>query len=215
MPIAPTYPGVYIEEVPSGVRTIVGVATSITAFVGCALRGPVDKATRIQSLAEYQRKFGGLSLDSTMSYAVQHYFLHGGTDAIIVRVARGVASAAIDLAAGNDTLTNDTLTLEASNPGRWGNALRASVSYEATKDPTTLFTLTVQELEAPGSEVAVTYETFVNLSTDPTNARFVATVLEEDSNLVQTSGTIPTTSSSRGALAKPRVLSSSPQVESV
>ena len=39
MPITPTYPGVYIEEVPSGVRTITGVATSITAFIGRALRG--------------------------------------------------------------------------------------------------------------------------------------------------------------------------------
>lgn len=42
MPVTLSYPGVYIEEVPSGVRTITGVATSITAFIGRALRGPVD-----------------------------------------------------------------------------------------------------------------------------------------------------------------------------
>ena len=42
MPAVLSFPGVYIEEVPSGVRTITGVATSITAFVGRALRGPVD-----------------------------------------------------------------------------------------------------------------------------------------------------------------------------
>lgn len=42
MPAQLTYPGVYIEEVPSGVRTITGVATSITAFVGRAARGPVN-----------------------------------------------------------------------------------------------------------------------------------------------------------------------------
>jgi len=29
MPVALSYPGVYIEEIPSGVRTITGVATSI------------------------------------------------------------------------------------------------------------------------------------------------------------------------------------------
>ncbi len=39
MPVVPTYPGVYVEELPSNVRTIVGVATSITAFIGRALRG--------------------------------------------------------------------------------------------------------------------------------------------------------------------------------
>ena len=36
MPVAPTFPGVYIEEIPSGVRTITGVATAITAFIGRA-----------------------------------------------------------------------------------------------------------------------------------------------------------------------------------
>ena len=60
MPVTPTYPGVYIEEIPSGVRTITGVATSITAFIGRALKGPVDQATRIQSFADYERRFGGL-----------------------------------------------------------------------------------------------------------------------------------------------------------
>ena len=43
MPAALTYPGVYIQEIPSGVRTITGVATSITAFVGRAAAGPTDE----------------------------------------------------------------------------------------------------------------------------------------------------------------------------
>jgi hypothetical protein len=42
MPATLSYPGVYIEEIPSGVHTITGVATSIAAFVGAALRGPTD-----------------------------------------------------------------------------------------------------------------------------------------------------------------------------
>ena len=85
MPTLATYPGVYIEEVPSGVRTITGVATSITAFVGRARKGPIDEPLRIQSAADYGRRFGGLDLECPMSYAVQHYFLHGGSDAIIIR----------------------------------------------------------------------------------------------------------------------------------
>src|SRR6266487_1275634 len=85
MPSALTYPGVYVEEVPSGVRTITGVATSITAFVGFALRGPVNEPTRIQSFADFERVFGGLWVGSTMSFAVQQFFLNGGADALIVR----------------------------------------------------------------------------------------------------------------------------------
>ncbi len=44
MPSDLTYPGVYIEEIPSEVRTITGVSTSVTAFIGRTLRGPDDKA---------------------------------------------------------------------------------------------------------------------------------------------------------------------------
>ncbi len=39
MPVQTTYPGVYVQEVPSGVRTITGVSTSITAFIGPTKRG--------------------------------------------------------------------------------------------------------------------------------------------------------------------------------
>src|SRR6185312_3066416 len=92
MPAALSYPGVYIEEVPSGVRTITGVATSITAFVGRALRGPTDQRVRIFSYADFERTYGGLWADSTMSFAVNQYFQNGGTDAIIVRVQKGAVT---------------------------------------------------------------------------------------------------------------------------
>ena len=58
MPVTPTYPGVYIEEIPSGVRTITGVAISITAFVGRAKRGPVNEPVLINSYADFGCLFG-------------------------------------------------------------------------------------------------------------------------------------------------------------
>ena len=166
MPVSLTYPGVYIEEVPSGVRTITGVATSITAFLGRALRGPVNEPTRIQSFAEYERAFGGLSSDSTMSYSVQHFFLNGGSDALIVRIVNSAtaASAIVD---------RDGLELEAANDGEWGNRLRAVVDH-VTADPanTDLFNLTIQELEStdPTSDV-IASEIFRNVSISSTSTR--------------------------------------------
>ena len=59
MPATLTYPGVYVEEIPSGVHTITGVATSITAFIGQADRGPIDEAFVINSFGDYERNFGG------------------------------------------------------------------------------------------------------------------------------------------------------------
>ncbi len=86
MPVTPTYPGVYIEEVPSGVRTITGVATSITAFVGRALRGPVSEPTTINNFGNFERLFGGLWVSGPMSYAVRDFYRNGGSQAIIVRL---------------------------------------------------------------------------------------------------------------------------------
>ena len=86
MPVNPTYPGVYIEEIPSGVRTIVGVATSITAFVGRAARGPVDRAVTINNFGDFERIFGGLWADSSLGFAVRDFYLNGGSQAVIVRL---------------------------------------------------------------------------------------------------------------------------------
>jgi phage tail sheath protein FI len=86
MPVLTTYPGVYIEEIPSGVRTITGVATSITAFIGRAARGPVNESVSINSFAEFERIFGGLQEQFLMSYAVRDFYSNGGSQAIIVRL---------------------------------------------------------------------------------------------------------------------------------
>ncbi len=172
MPVTPTYPGVYIEEIPSGVRTITGVATSITAFVGAAARGPESEPTTIYSFADFERIFGGLSARSTMSYAVHDFYTNGGSQAVVVRLINGATKATISLPIG-------ALTLEAASAGAWGNNLSATVDYN-TADPTNnnLFNLTV-------SEVRGATEKFLNVSIAPADARFLPRVLKQSSNLVR------------------------------
>jgi phage tail sheath protein FI len=96
MPVAPTYPGVYVEEIPSGVRTITGVATSITAFIGRALRGPTNEAITINSYADFERIFGGLWNESRLGFAVRDFYLNGGSQAIIVRLFHPFFASAAD-----------------------------------------------------------------------------------------------------------------------
>src|SRR5262247_3665302 len=86
MPVTPTYPGVYVQEIPSGVRTITGVATSITAFLGRTIRGPENQPVTINSFGDFERIFGGLWVDGPMTYAVRDFFLNGGGQAVIVRL---------------------------------------------------------------------------------------------------------------------------------
>src|SRR5215217_4410983 len=88
MPVRPTFPGVYIEEVPSGVRTIVGVATSVAAFIDYFARGPMSRAIQIFSFADFEREFGGLDTQSEASYAIQQFFLNGGAEAWVIRVGQ-------------------------------------------------------------------------------------------------------------------------------
>src|SRR5687767_7199663 len=129
MPVHATYPGVYIEEVPSGVRTIASVATSITAFVGRALRGPTDLfgPVTINSYGDFERTFGGLWLGSALPYAVRDFFLNGGSQAIIVRVYREGPSAP------NALFDANGLRLRAMWPGSWGDRLRVRVDHD-TRD---------------------------------------------------------------------------------
>src|SRR6516164_591694 len=86
MPVTPTYPGVYIEELPSGVHTITGVATSITAFLGRTSQGPANTPTTVFGLADFQRGFGPVSVDYPLTLAVQDFFTNGGTQAVILRL---------------------------------------------------------------------------------------------------------------------------------
>ena len=86
MPVNPTYPGVYVEEISSGVHTIIGVATSITAFVGRAARGPVDKPVTVNNFGDFERVFGGLWEGSNLGFAVRDFFLNGGSQALVVRL---------------------------------------------------------------------------------------------------------------------------------
>ena len=189
MPSALSYPGVYVEEVSSGVRTLTGVATSITAFVGAAIAGPTNDPVMLTSFADYERQFGGLALPSPMSYAVRDFYLNGGALALIVRVA------AEDAAPATVTLPGGTaLVLTASSVGEWGNRLSGAVDYDtdlglAVAD-TTRFNLRLRYQPRVGRDEFV-FETLGSVSTTPTDPRYLPLVLERESALARALGAVP------------------------
>jgi uncharacterized protein len=192
MPVAPTFPGVYIEEVPSGVRTIVGVATSIAAFIDFFPRGLLNEAVRLLSFADFEREFGGIDTRSEASYAIQQFFLNGGTEAWVVRVADGAfatAAALLEAANGDDVLNvragRRIRGASALNPGVWANALRLEVDYDTT-EPDEFFNLTVLETELRNGRTFVRQtETFRNLTMRPSVPENASEVVNERSRLVQ------------------------------
>lgn len=184
MPVAPTYPGVYIEEVSSGVRTITGVSTSVTAFIGYTARGPVNRAVRLFNFGEFQRQFGGLTVDSQLSYALRQFFQNGGSEAIVVRVAAGAQAASVTLR--NDAAAPvNVLTVRAASEGTWGNTLRIDVDYD-TLNPHSLFNFTVLELvDQAGRLVPGRTEVFRNLSMNSFHPSYAAAVINGGSEMVR------------------------------
>ncbi len=180
MPITPTYPGVYIQEIPSGVRTITGVATSITAFIGFFARGPMDHAVQIFSFADFQREFGGLDRRSEASRAIQQYFLNGGGEAWVVRVAAGSpAQSSVDISSAVGGVS--VITVSARDDGVWGDSLRVVIDHNTTAAD--LFNLKVSEVATVNGRTSVVREEqWLNLSMDDTsgNPRFADTVLNDD-----------------------------------
>jgi phage tail sheath protein FI len=192
MPVALSYPGVYLQELPSGVRTITGVATSIAAFVGGTARGPVNTPVTITSYADFERIFGGLWVNSRLGYAVRDFYQNGGTTAIIVRVvhstdadpSKNAAKAAIPLPGGPPTLL-------AANEGSWGNALHAVVDNQVSADMATqfglakgdLFNLSVRDFNTGVTEV------YRNLTVKDSPRR-IDRVLPVESTLVQSTGAL-------------------------
>lgn len=199
MPVTPTYPGIYIEEVPSGVRTITGVSTSDTAFIDFFARGPLNTAVRITSFADFQRVFGGLHPQSESSYAIQQYYRNGGQIAWVVRVVAlddddqpSADAATLTLTGGSPP--QNTLIVTAANPGEWGNSVQAAA---VQPDPAIeRFNLVVREVvTANGAPVTlsngrvqvITSETHLNLSMDANDARYAVDAVNAESALVRLS----------------------------
>jgi phage tail sheath protein FI len=194
-----------LEEIPSGVRTITGVSTSIAAFVGSAARGPVNTPVTITSYADFERNFGGLWISSRLGYAVNDFYQNGGSTAVVVRLVHSDAKkATIALPGGPPTLL-------AVSEGAWGNALHAVVDYQVSANVATqfglttadLFNLTVRDFNTGQTEV------YRNLTVKDSPRR-IDKVLPIESTLVQSTGALTAVPSANNAPAAGKTIWTDP-----
>lgn len=189
MPPRLTYPGVYVVERPSGVKTITGVATSTALFIGMARRGPLGEPKSVRNADQYEQTYGDDLTYGEMTIQVRQFFLNGGSNAIIVRAADPSASAArITLQSEAGTSGGgalDVLTLVAQDAGILGDEIRAVVDYK-TPTPELTFNLELFRLsiDSNGAETISDTEIFRDLSMNPAHPRSVDTVLNNGSALV-------------------------------
>ncbi|MBN1203765.1 MAG: phage tail sheath family protein [Myxococcaceae bacterium] len=187
------HPGVYVEEVSGGARSIEAVGTSTAIFVGETERGPLEPV-KIRNFAEFERLYGGYlrakgpgTESVTLAYAVDGFFQNGGTTAYILRAVES------GLAVGHrsyDDAGNITPLLTATSPGVWArDQLRtligpASDNVSGHRRVAVLF----KDLTTNSWRVA---ENWDRLSDDPADDNFVVSVLERSLYVRWAAGTPP------------------------
>jgi len=174
-----TYPGVYVTEIPSSVRPIATVSTSIGAFVDVFPMGPVDTAVQIFGMADFERNFGGLAANSPASYQIAQFFLNGGPSAWVVRIAPGGISAT---AIVDNTAAAQAFTATARSAGTWANTVRLSVEPVVTSGVISTTTFNLGVARYAGNSVSAS-ERYTGLVT----GSFTATV-NDSSQLVTLTG---------------------------
>lgn len=125
-------PGVYVEEFESGGKPMEGVGTSTAGFIGLAERGPVEGVPQlVTNIADFRRKYGGYLSENEfgeyrfLAYAVEHFFINGGSRCFISRVAPGNAKCS---EAAVPSKEEPTVVFHAKNPGVWGDNIRVVIT---------------------------------------------------------------------------------------
>lgn len=125
-------PGVYVEEFESGSKPMEGVSTSTAGFIGLAERGPVEGVPQlVTNPADFHRMYGGYLSENEfgeyryLAYAVEQFFLNGGSRCFVCRVAPQDAVCATAFAPSKE---KPVVQLTAKNPGMWGNHIRVVIT---------------------------------------------------------------------------------------
>lgn len=125
-------PGVCVEEFESGSKPMEGVSTSTGGFIGLAERGPVEGVPQlVTNPADFHRMYGGYLSENEfgeyryLAYAVEQFFLNGGSRCFVCRVAPQDAVCATAFAPSKE---KPVVQLTAKNPGMWGNHIRVVIT---------------------------------------------------------------------------------------
>jgi uncharacterized protein len=166
-----------VAEHPAPGQPIPITRTSVAAFVGRTRRGPMNEAVTVTSLAQYQLVFGPPTAWSWLGHAVAQFFEHGGTRAIIVRVANSAACATLHVPAGQGRII-----LRARDPGRH-EQLRVSIDHDRLADEPQRFNLVVQRLSDGNTPRVVDQEIYRNVTVRPGSEDYLGDVLLRSSML--------------------------------
>ena len=158
--------GITVTEISPMDRPIDVPLHSTAAFIGRALRGPLNIPVLIESVAAFRRRFGGTWQRSSLGPAVQQFFEHGGRQLYVVRVANSARGPMICLPA-----IGGVLVLRALEPGST-ERIRAAIDYDRININEQRFNLTIQRI-SPDSGLVLDQEIYRELTCEEGESGFV------------------------------------------
>ena len=168
-------PGVYVQETLNAIPPVTAsFSDSIAAFIGVSGRGPVTP-TLISSWSDYVKVYGGWSANNKLALAVFLFFANGGGQCYVYRTLVGGYATSFRTLQDTAAAPANTLTVNAKNPGTWGNSI--AISTQDTAGVTGAFDLIVYY---GGTTSAYKKEVFPNLSMDPASSRYALSVVTSD-----------------------------------
>ena len=182
MSVSPTYPGIYIQELPSGVRTITGVSTAIGMFIGTSKQGPIGEPVNCLSYMDFTRSFSEDPSGGQLAQYVQLFFLNGGTNCYVMRIAHGATQSTVVL---QNEAGAPVLSLQAKDAGLVGESIRVSVDYNGAQPESTFnISLFRWDVDSTGTQVRNAQESWQRLSMDPNSAAYAPDFITQNSKLV-------------------------------
>ena len=163
--------GITVTEIAAMGQPIDVSPETTAAFVGRALRGPLNTPVLVKSFGEFRRRFGDVWTRSSLGPAAKQFFEHGGLRLYIVRIANHARGAMICLPANGSALV-----LRAVEPGST-ELIRAAIDYDGIDDEDDeLFNLTLHRVN-PASGLVEDQELFRRLSYVEDSEQFVGDAL--------------------------------------
>ena len=177
--------GITVTEIAAMDQPIEVSPETTAAFVGRALRGPLNTPVLVKSFGEFRRRFGDVWTRSSLGPSVRQFFDHGGMQLYIVRVANNARGAMLCVPA-----KGSALVLRAVEPGST-EFIRAAVDYDGVDaENDELFNLTLQRVN-PGTGLVEDQELFSKVSYREDADEFAGDVLLS-STLVRVEHPYPT-----------------------
>ena len=98
-------PGNYIRETGATNKTIAGVSTSTTVLIGTFPKGRLYTTSKIRSLQELERTYGGLRTNNFSSLVIKQFFDNGGKNVWVISIGTRLSRTAAPFLKGLSLLS--------------------------------------------------------------------------------------------------------------